>query len=67
MADIYDVANYFLSKESMPLKKLQILCYYYKAWGLALYDKDFLPGEDFEAGVDGPANRKLREKYSDHS
>ncbi len=36
MNNIFDVADWFLSKEAMPHKKLQKLCYYYKAWGLAL-------------------------------
>ena len=56
---IYDVANWFLSKESMTPKKLQKLCYYYKAWGLALYDEDLLPGYEFEAWVHGPVNPEL--------
>ena len=45
MATIFDVADWFLSKEAMTPKKLQKLCYYYKAWGLALYyyyDEDLL-------------------------
>ena len=59
MITIYDVANWFLSKESMTPKKLQKLCYYYKAWGLALYDEDLLPGYEFEAWVHGPVNPEL--------
>ena len=34
--NIFDIANWFLSKESMPQKKLQKLCYYAKAWSLVL-------------------------------
>ena len=56
---IYDVADWFLSKESMTPKKLQKLCYYYKAWGLALYDEDLLPDYEFEAWVHGPVNPEL--------
>lgn len=63
MATIFDVAEWFLSKEAMPPKKLQKLCYYYKAWGLALYDEDFLPESRFEAWVHGPVNPELYEKY----
>lgn len=35
---ILDIANWFLSKEPMTHKKLQKLCYYAQAWGLALYN-----------------------------
>ena len=63
MATIFDVADWFLSKEPMPPKKLQKLCYYYKAWGLALYDEDFLPDSQFEAWVHGPVNPRLYRKY----
>ena len=59
MVTIYDVADWFLSKEAMTPKKVQKLCYYYKAWGLALYDEDLLPGYEFEAWVHGPVNPKL--------
>ena len=49
----------------MTPKKLQKLCYYYKAWGLALYDEDLLPGVEFEAWVHGPVNPALYAKYRD--
>ena len=63
MATIFDVANWFLSKEAMTPKKLQKLCYYYKAWGLALYDEDLLPNSRFEAWVHGPVNPALYQHY----
>lgn len=63
---IFDVADWFLSKESMSHKKLQKLCYYFKAWGLALYDKDLLPGYEFEAWVHGPVNPDLYQKYKEY-
>lgn len=66
MATIYDVADWFLSKEAMPPKKLQKLCYYYKAWGLALYGEDFLPDSNFEAWVHGPVNPRLYRKYKSY-
>lgn len=66
MATIFDVADWFLSKEAMTPKKLQKLCYYYKAWGLALYGEDFLPDTQFEAWVHGPANLKLYRKYKSY-
>ena len=64
--DIFDVANWFLSHKPMTHKKLQKLCYYYKAWGLALYGTDLLPNSDFEAWVHGPVNRALYAKYADY-
>ena len=66
LADIFDVADWFLSKEAMTPKKLQKLCYFYKAWGLALYDEDFLPDSIFEAWVHGPVNPELHRKYMDY-
>lgn len=66
MATIFDVADWFLSKEAMPPKKLQKLCYYYKAWGLALYGEDFLPDTQFEAWVHGPVTPKLYRKYKSY-
>lgn len=63
MATIDDVADWFLSKESMTPKKLQKLCYYFKAWGLALCGEDFLSDSVFEAWVHGPVNPELYQKY----
>lgn len=63
MITVFDVADWFLSKESMTPKKLQKLCYYFKAWGLALYGKDFLPESHFEAWVHGPVCPELYQKY----
>ena len=63
MITIFDVADWFLSKEAMTHKKLQKLCYYYKAWGFALYDKDLLPESRFEAWIHGPVNSELYNKY----
>ena len=54
---------FILSKEAMTPKKLQKLCYYYKAWGLALYDEDLLPDREFEAWVHGPVNPVLYGVY----
>ena len=65
MADIFDVATWFLSKASMTPKKLQKLCYYFKARGLALIDDDVLPGVDFQAWIHGPVYPPLYAKYKD--
>ena len=66
MASIFDVAGWFLSKEPMTPKKLQKLCYYYKAWGLALYSRDLLPESEFQAWVHGPVNPLLYAKYANY-
>ena len=63
MATIFEVADWFLSKKPMTPKKVQKLCYYYKAWGLALYNQDLLPESEFEAWIHGPVNPALYQKY----
>ena len=60
--DVYDLANAFLSIEPMTHKKLQKLCYYAKAWYLALKDVNLI-GENFEAWVHGAVQPKLYAKY----
>lgn len=62
MFSIFDIANYFLSKEPMTNKKLQKLCYYAQAWYLALY-KEPLINSAFEAWVHGPVSRELYTHY----
>lgn len=62
MFSVFDIANYFLSKESMTNKKLQKLCYYTQAWYLALYKKPLI-NSSFEAWVHGPVSRDLYLKY----
>jgi len=65
MANIFDLAKSFLFIEPMSNKKLQKLCYYAKAWHLALYDENIID-ESFEAWVHGPVNRALYDKYKDY-
>ena len=60
--DIFDLANAFLSIESMTHIKLQKLCYYAKAWYLALYDENLIV-EPFEAWVHGAVQPELYQKY----
>lgn len=60
--DVYDLANAFLSIESMTHKKLQKLCYYAKAWYLAINDTNLI-SEPFEAWVHGAVQPKLYQKY----
>lgn len=60
--DIFDLADAFLSISSMTHKKLQKLCYYAKAWYLALYDENLIT-EHFEAWVHGAVQPDLYQKY----
>ncbi|MCI5713686.1 MAG: DUF4065 domain-containing protein [Lachnospiraceae bacterium] len=62
MESIYEIARYFLSKESMSHKKLQKLCYYAQAWYLANYGQPLVPNR-FEAWVHGPVSPDLYSKY----
>ncbi|HDR8486315.1 TPA: DUF4065 domain-containing protein [Bacillus cereus] len=59
---INDVAQYFLSQESMTHKKLQKLCYYAYAWNLALHD-EYLFTDKFQAWVHGPVSPGLYQEY----
>lgn len=60
--DIFDLANAFLNIASMSHKKLQKLCFYAKAWYLALYDTNLIT-EPFEAWVHGAVQPNLYQKY----
>lgn len=60
--DIFDLANSFLSIEAMTHKKLQKLCYYAKAWYLAINDENLIT-EPFEAWVHGAVQPELYQKY----
>ena len=64
MESIYDIADYFLSKEAMTHKKLQKLCYYAQAWHLANFGEPLVPNR-FEAWVHGPVCPDLYCKYKD--
>lgn len=66
MYSIFDIANWFLSKESMDQKKVQKLCYYAQAWSLALFDKRIIDCK-FEAWAHGPVCRKLWNELHEHS
>lgn len=59
---IFDIANWFLNKESMSQKKLQKLCYYAKAWSLVLLD-DVSFDFSFQAWVHGPVNTNLWDMF----
>lgn len=70
---VFDVANFFRSKESMTHKKLQKLVYYAYAWYIALYNEDMNNIVDrlfdnchFEAWIHGPVCPELYHKYSNN-
>lgn len=59
---IFEIANWFLSKENMTHKKLQKLCYYAQAWFFAL--RGFrLANTDFQAWIHGPVSPALYERF----
>ena len=60
--DVFVMAEAFLEIESMTHKKLQKLCYYAKAWYLALYDKNIIR-DNFEAWVHGAVQPELYQRY----
>ncbi len=59
---IEQIANWFLSKESMSHKKLQKMCYYAYCWNWVLNGNQLFP-EKFQAWVHGPVCPKLYKKY----
>ena len=60
--DIFDLAKAFLSISSMTHKKLQKLCYYAKAWYLAINDCNLI-SEQFEAWIHGAVQPELYQMY----
>lgn len=59
---VFEIANWFLLKETMTHKKLQKLCYYAQAWCYTL--KDFkLMDTNFEAWIHGPVSPVLYDKF----
>lgn len=64
MLTVFDVARWFLSKESMTHKKLQKMCYYAQAWYCALFNEGPLFNEEIQAWVHGPVCPALYAKYS---
>lgn len=60
--DVFAMAKAFLSIAPMTNKKLQKLCYYAKAWYLAIYDENII-FEDFQAWVHGAVQPALYRYY----
>ena len=61
--DIFDIANWFLTKENMAHKKLQKICYYAVAWGYALLKRPICANDEFQAWEHGPVSLLLYDKY----
>lgn len=69
MYDVKQVANWFLRKEQMSHKKLQMLCFYAYSWYLymcndieeGLFTRLF--ANDIEGWVHGPSSRKLSDAF----
>lgn len=66
MANVMDIANWFLSHQPMTHKKLQKLCYYAQAWYCALYDGTPLFTDEIQAWVHGPVVTSLYPAYVDY-
>lgn len=69
---VYDVADWFLTKDEMSPKKLQKLVYYAYAWTLVFHNDDIdnlenkLFDDEIEAWVHGPVNRNLYREYASY-
>ena len=63
--DIYSLAKAFLYIAPMTNKKLQKMCYYAKAWYLALYDENLI-SEQFQAWVHGAVQPALYQRYKSY-
>lgn len=69
---IFDVAKWFLNKESMTNKKLQKLCWYAYSWFIYLNNENSerinnkLFFADFRAWVHGPVNNELYNVYKQY-
>lgn len=60
-----DVANWFLSKQSMTHKKIQKLCYYAQGWHCALLGEALFQ-DRIEAWVHGPVIPNLYPSFADY-
>lgn len=65
-SSIFDVANFFLSKESMTNKKLQKLSYYAVAWIYTLRGENVAPDTEFQAWRHGPVSPHLYDEYKNY-
>jgi len=65
MMKMIDIASYFLSRESMSPRKLQLLCYYAQAWSLKKLNKR-ITNDNFEAWLNGPTNPALYKMFKEY-
>ncbi len=63
---IFDISDWFLSKEAMTPKKLQKLSYYFEAWCHALFGCSLINDTRFEAWIHGPVSPDLYKKYREY-
>ncbi|MEZ7602221.1 DUF4065 domain-containing protein [Streptococcus sp. 27098_8_91] len=62
---IFNISDWFLSKEAMTPKKLQKLSYYFEAWSYALFNDSLISDTKFEAWVHGPVSPELYSRYKE--
>lgn len=60
--NVFEVVNWFLSREKMNHRKLQKLCYYAQAWFYALKNIRLMD-TDFEAWENGPMSQVIYDKF----
>ena len=63
--NVFQVAEWFLSRSKMTHKKLQKLCYYGQGWHMALEGRPLF-SEKIEAWVHGPVIPELYQKYKSY-
>lgn len=63
---VYDVANWFLSKDQLTPKKIEKLTYYTEAWAYALFGNGIISDSKFEAWAHGPVSPELYRKYKEY-
>lgn len=61
----YDVAQYFLNKNPLSIKELQILCFYAYSWYYALYEKELFKSK-FIIKNNYTIDLDLKEKYKNY-
>ena len=63
---VFDVSEWFLTKEKMCLKKLASLCYYAQAWSYVLHNEILINDTEFQAWVHGAMSPHLYERYKNY-
>ena len=65
MATVFDVAEWFLHRETFTHKQLQKLCYYAQAWHCALLNEKLF-SEEIQAWIHGPVCPVLYARYASY-